>query len=267
MQGDYVISLTVNDGIQDSNSNSVRVTIENRKPIAVIAGPSEGFSGDMITVSGLGSSDPDGDNLTYLWALQRPLGSSAVLNDIAAAAPMFSPDEAGAYDVTLTVSDGTDTSVSVSLSIFVTGGNQPPVLDVIGNKSVALGQSLSFNVSATDVDGDSLSFFINPTPLPAGTTFDTQSGLFSFKPTSLTPSTYNFSFGVSDGFLNDSEAVSFVVTNEGERPTTEYTGRVVDGITGNPIVGVTVKVGDRVTTADSEGIFTVTVLMHPLSSP
>lgn len=260
LNGGYVVSLTVNDGIQNSTADTLMVSTENRTPLAVITGPSEGISGDMITLSGLGSSDPDGDILTYVWALQTPTDSSAALNNNTAAAPMFSPDEGGIYSVTLVVSDGTDTSIAASLSISITGGNKPPVLDVIGEKSVALGQSLTFSASASDPDGDSLSFFINPTPLPGQATFDTQTGLFSFIPTSLTPSVYELSFGVTDGSLVDSETITVSVTNENARPTTEYTGRVVDGFTGNPIAGVTVKVGDQVTTTNSDGIFTVTGL-------
>ena len=257
VKGEYTVSLVVNDGFQDSESDTVLIAVENRKPIAVISGTNEGFAGDMISVSAIGSSDPDGDVLTYLWSLQGPTGSTANLSDNSVVSPMFTADEAGVYTLTLIVSDGTLSSEPVSFSVQIEGGNRAPVLDDIGDQTVALGKTLNFGVSATDVDGDNLSFFVNPTPLPVGTTFDTNTGVFTFAPSSLTPETYTISFGVTDGSLTDSETISVAVTNEGERPTTEYSGRVVDAITGNPIAGLAVSVGGQDTNTDGEGAFTV----------
>jgi len=260
VKGEYTLSLVVNDGIQNSIADTVLITVENRKPVAVIAGDSNGLTGDMISVTAVSSSDPDGDILTYLWSLQGPAGSTAKLSDSIVVSPMFTADEAGVYTLTLIVSDGTAASDPVDFTVQIEGGNRAPILDEIGNQTVALGKTLNLGVSATDVDGDNLTFFINPTPLPAGTTFDTNTGVFTFSPSSLTSETYSISFGVSDGSLTDSETVSVIVTNDGERPTTEYTGRVVDAGTGNPIAGVSVEVGDQITLTDSNGVFTVSNL-------
>jgi len=81
VKGEYTLSLVVNDGIQNSIADTVLITVENRKPVAVIAGDSNGLTGDMISVTAVSSSDPDGDILTYLWSLQGPAGSTAKLSD------------------------------------------------------------------------------------------------------------------------------------------------------------------------------------------
>lgn len=67
------------------------------------------FVGEVVTVSGLSSSDPDGDELTYSWALTtKPDTSSATLSGAGSAEATFTPDVPGTYVVLLTVTDGKD---------------------------------------------------------------------------------------------------------------------------------------------------------------
>jgi hypothetical protein len=83
--------------------------------------------------------------------------------------------------------------------------NQAPVLSPIGNKSVTVGQSLSFILNATDPDGDTLNY--TASGLPSGAIFNNRT--FSWTPT--TAGTYKVTFTVSDGKLTDSETVSITV--------------------------------------------------------
>ncbi|MEL7834836.1 PKD domain-containing protein [Fodinibius sp. Rm-B-1B1-1] len=62
--------------------------------------------GEEITLDASGSTDPDGDDLSFEWSLDTPSGSSVQLSDDQAEAPTFTPDVAGDYLATLTVSDG-----------------------------------------------------------------------------------------------------------------------------------------------------------------
>jgi hypothetical protein len=67
--------------------------------------------GTQVTLDGSGSSDPDGDDLSFSWALATPSGSNAALSDPNAETPTFTPDVTGDYTATLQVSDG-DTTAS-----------------------------------------------------------------------------------------------------------------------------------------------------------
>ena len=107
--GDYVAELTVNDG-EFSDSDSVTITAvdpaQNQAPVAD-AGPDEAVAvGASVVLDGRGSSDADGDTLTYSWTLEAPMGSSAVLGDASSATPGFTADMAGSYVAVLVVNDG-----------------------------------------------------------------------------------------------------------------------------------------------------------------
>jgi endonuclease G len=71
------------------------------------------------------SRDPDGDLLTYAWALvQRPAGSQAALADAASARATLVPDVAGDYRVELTLSDGAGHSTVEPLTLQAGAGNR-----------------------------------------------------------------------------------------------------------------------------------------------
>jgi hypothetical protein len=75
---------------------------------AADAGPDQAaIVGDVVQLNGLGSSDVDGDALTYAWSfVSRPAGSTATLSNPAIASPTFTADRAGPYTVSLVVHDG-----------------------------------------------------------------------------------------------------------------------------------------------------------------
>ena len=125
--GDYVVRLTVSDGkAKGYDTVTIRAKSEtggtpgNDPPIADAGDDLEVAVGKPVTLDGSGSTDPDGDALTYLWEmLSRPADSQATLTGADTVKPSFTPDEPGEYIVQLTVSDGqaTDTdTVTVTAS-------------------------------------------------------------------------------------------------------------------------------------------------------
>ena len=106
--GLYVLSLVVNDGQVNSDPVTVLVTAsaQNLPPVAN-AGPEQVVVvGAPVTLSGSASTDPNGDILSYQWALTtRPNLSAAALTNPNTVGPTFTPDLAGFYVATLTVND------------------------------------------------------------------------------------------------------------------------------------------------------------------
>ncbi len=106
--------------------------VPNTPPVAD-AGPdqtSDVLVADVVLLDGSASSDPDGNPLTYSWALMTvPAGSTAELSDPTAVDPSFVADQPGIYTASLTVNDGfTDSAVDeVSITVVI----PPPVVSII----------------------------------------------------------------------------------------------------------------------------------------
>ena len=107
---DLTFSLVVNDGQVNSNTDEVVITVNqvqvaNTAPIAN-AGPDQTVdANEMVNLDGSGSSDADGDTLTYLWTAPDGI----VLSDATAVNPTFTaPEFSTNTDLTfsLVVNDG-----------------------------------------------------------------------------------------------------------------------------------------------------------------
>jgi hypothetical protein len=99
---------------------------------------------------------------------------------------------------------------------FARTTNAAPVLDPIGDRQVDEGLNLTFTVTASDADGDTLTY--GATPLPAGATFSPASGDFTWTPTYAQAGFYEVTFQVGDGTETASETVTITVTNVNRMP-------------------------------------------------
>ena len=87
--------------------------------------------------------------------------------------------------------------------------NLPPVLALIGGKSINESELLTFTISATDADGDQLVY--SASNLPDGASFDPETKTFSWTPRYDQAGIYTVHFEVSDGVLTDEEDVTITV--------------------------------------------------------
>jgi len=90
----------------------------NQPPVADAGAAQSVATGTAVTLSGAASRDPDGDPLSYSWSFTgRPAGSAAALVNPTSVSPSFTPDLAGDYVLSLTVSDGRVTSAPATVTI------------------------------------------------------------------------------------------------------------------------------------------------------
>ena len=212
--GTYTAQLIVNDGTVNSAPNSVLITATNAAPVAN-AGPDQGGKapGTLVTLNGSGSSDANGDPLTYSWSLSRPAGSTAVLANPTSVSPTFTVDRDGTYTAQLIVNDGTVNSAPNS--VLITATNAAPVANAGPDQGgKAPGTLVTLNGSgSSDANGDPLTFSWSLSQ-PAGST-----AVLS-NPTSVSPTftvdvagTYTAQLIVNDGTVNSAPNSVLITTN------------------------------------------------------
>ena len=116
----------------------------------------------------------------------------------------------GLANVIVGSASGTSVAVTVA-SGQVTIASHPPVLAPIGNKVAAESSPITFTVSASDADGDSLTY--SATGLPSGAAFDPATRAFSWTPGYNQSGSYTVSVQVTDGRSTDYEDITITVGN------------------------------------------------------
>jgi hypothetical protein len=161
--GEYALAFAFDNGFFVV-TDTVRITVTapgaNRAPIADAGFDLQGTETITMTLDGAGSSDPDGDPLTFTWTVTtRPEGSTAQIVSANASLASFTPDLEGTYVVQLAVSDGEFTATDTA-TLTVGPFNHPPVgtLTIGGSAQVLVGASVTATASFTDADGDPLEY-------------------------------------------------------------------------------------------------------------
>ncbi len=234
--GVYYVTFKVKDNRCCTVEKTVKITVrdcitENKCPVISPIGNKRVCEGSTLSFT-VHATDPDGDALIY-WAENLPNGASF---NPSTHTFTWTPEDGqdGVYHVTFKVKDNRCCTVSETITIIVDDCivNRPPVLDPICDQEVCEGELLQFCVSATDPDGDVLSY--TATNLPSGATFNPVTRCFSWTPEDGQDGVYYVTFSVSDGEFSDSETVRIQVDDciqENNCPCMHYIGpkRVCEG--------------------------------------
>ncbi|WP_146038102.1 PKD domain-containing protein [Tabrizicola aquatica] len=178
-------------------------------------------SGAGVTLDGTGSTDPEGQTLSYTWS--QTGGPGVVLSSTTAAQPTFSAPTVAfnAAPVVLTfsliVNDGVQNSVADSVVITVSPAvNQPPTANAGADQTVASGAGVTLDArGSTDQEGQAMAFIWSQTggpavvlssPVAPQPTFTAPTVAFNAAPVVLT-----FELVADDGFLS-SVADSVTIT-------------------------------------------------------
>ena len=233
--GEYVAQLVVSDGLLDSAPDTVLLRTANRPPVAAAGADQSVAVGAGVALDATGSSDPDGDSLTFAWQfVSRPSGSSASLTAPGLGLGAFAPDVSGRFVVRVTVTDGAGASSADDVDVDATSRAR---LDVPASASwmpAQVGGSVDQDVVITNSGGVTVTgfaasasgdFAVDPTspclsgPLSAGDSCEIQ---MSFRPTAAGPRTGTLSVTSSAPGSPQTVALS------GEGRAASLTGRAHD---------------------------------------
>jgi hypothetical protein len=207
--GSYTVTFVARDGAGGQASQAVAITVTastNHAPVLASIGSKSATVNAALSFT-ISATDSDGDTLSYATS---PLPTGATFSNKTF---NWTPTTAGSSTVTFYVSDGKVTaSEAVTITVVAASANRAPVLASIGKKSAVVGTRLSFAVSATDADGDTLTYSTGT--LPSGATFSNKT--FNWTPTTAGSSSVLFS--VSDGKLTDSETITITVAAKDTTP-------------------------------------------------
>ncbi|WP_198673628.1 PKD domain-containing protein [Algibacillus agarilyticus] len=227
--GVYTASLIVNDGLLSSTASTINIRVSsaivtNLAPIAIpsLTSQTAYTTQEVITVSVGNSYDPENNPITYLWQLETPNSSTAILSSTTSETPSFTADVAGTYIVSLTVNDGELTSESQSLTITVTQANTAPIASasITSDSGYLVGDTVTLTgINSTDAQKDNLTYLWQLTRP------DNSNAVLS-DATSVSPTfiadvegTYDVSLTVSDGQLNsDATQISVLVAKANTAP-------------------------------------------------
>ena len=215
LPGTYVVGLVVNDGNVNSTPSTVTVTATapatNAAPVANAGVAQNVVTGAVVTLTGSGSLDANGDSLTYAWAFtSKPANSAAVLAEATSASPSFIADLPGTYVVGLVVNDGkvnsTQSTVTVTATTLAT--NAAPVANAGPAQNVVAGAVVTLNGSgSSDANGDPLTYSWTGVSKPPGSTA-ALAATTSASPTFTAdlPGTYVVGLVVNDGKVNSAQS-------------------------------------------------------------
>ena len=237
--GTETITYTVSDGtLTDATGTfTITVTAVNDAPVAVA---------DVLTVDEdaaltstdviANDTDVEGDTLSLTAATTAGTGTVAVNADGVSVDYTPAADFNGTETITYTVSDGTLTDATGTLTVTVTAVNDTPVASA---QSVTTIEDISIEISlsGSDIDGDTLTYQVVTSPLNGTVTLTGDKATYT--PSKGYFGSDSFTYKTNDGTVDSSiETISISVTsndfdedgilnNEDECPDTPE-GTVVD---------------------------------------
>lgn len=266
------IIITVSDGqatadLQFSITVSAATQVQNRPPTITGTPPTSVTVGSQYSFQPVGS-DPDGNTLRYSIQNQPSWMEFNTSTGRLRGTPTAANVGTSAR-ITITVTDGNLTASLPSFTILVSAAaNRPPAIGGTPLTSVNVLTAYSFQPTASDPDGNALTFSIQNAPSWA--TFSASTGRLSGTPQATDVGSYsNIIISVSDGTASatlPAFSLAVVQTASGtavlnwSAPTTNSDGSSLSDLAGYRVAyGRAASALDQSATVNTAGVTTYTV--------
>ena len=170
----YTVTITASSTGNFGTGNSRTFTIDvsglpDSLP-SVDAGPDQTVpEGDAVTLNGTATGSDAGDALTYLWSHNSTLPIS-LADQNAVDTTFVAPDISANTTVTftLTATDQHNATASDTVDISIVHRNAPPSVEAGPDQTVTEGQAVTLSGTASDDDGDALTYLWSHDPAAPG---------------------------------------------------------------------------------------------------
>ncbi len=207
----FQLFVSVSDGRGGAATKSVALRVlafVNTPP--TVTGPSASpstINEQTATNLSVSATDPDGDNITYSWAQLTPSSPLGTFSSTSSTNPTWTAPNVtanGVFRLRVTVSDGQGGIVRRDVDVTVNKVNQPPNVNanIAGPTTLAAGDTGAFSITASDPDGDPLTYSWSQTaPATLGTFVGSQTSAAAqwFSPVIGTQTSFTLSVSVTDG--------------------------------------------------------------------
>lgn len=233
--GTYQSTFIVSDN-EEIDFETIIITVNNvnRAPVIATIEPIAQLESTPINFI-VSATDADEDVLSYSVEGLDLLTGATFENQIFDWTPGF--ESAGNYLLTFNVTDGQN-SVSQEVAITILNDNRPPVFDPIENQVIKVGDTLIFEISASDPDGNPITYSAQSLPGDATLTQTANGATFSWN---------------TQGHELGSHPVTFIATDGQDMAYETITVDVVEGNLKPKFVPLDPQTGQE----DSEILFTV----------
>ncbi|SVC54474.1 uncharacterized protein METZ01_LOCUS307328, partial [marine metagenome] len=212
--GNIEVTVSANDGtLSGTTSFTLTVTSVNDAPL-ITSISDQGIDEDSSLTLTLSASDVDGDELTF----SASNGNAEITVNGSTLTVVPAEDYNGDATITVNVTDGEYTDTT-EFTLTINPVNDAPVLGDISDDSVAEDSSLIVDLSASDVDGDNLTFSASSSSGSATVDGST----LTVSPAQDFNGDVEVTVTASDGSLTDSGSFTLTVTSVNDAPVVDAT--------------------------------------------
>src|SRR3989338_1742267 len=206
----------VNDGSADSNTATVSVNVNAVNDVPTANAQSVSTNEDNAKLITLTGSDVEGSALTFSIVLNPSKGALAGFNP-ATGQVTYIPNANynGADSFTFKANDGSQDSSAATVSISINAEGDAPVITTAAVTTALEGADYTYNVGATDADGDALTFSL--TTKPTGMNIDSASGGITWTPGFIDSGSHSVVVQASDGAATAVQSFVIIVNEAGNQ--------------------------------------------------